>query len=105
MEFLSFGEGQPQSLLKFLIQNLVQIPQDKLQEIGDIAEQVSLPQELVDIATEKFNGIPQYAGYIQNLKQFLYDQSAGASVPVKRDFHAISVDRTIHGYRMSHRVF
>ena len=47
MEFKKFGEGQPYALLKFLVEKIQKVTPEKIEEFGDLAEQVSAPQELV----------------------------------------------------------
>ena len=78
MEFMKFGEGQPWNLLKFLVDNLQQLSPAKKQEFYDLATQVSLPEEVMDMATWKIGDDEELSEYHKNFQQFLYDPSASA---------------------------
>ena len=81
-EFTSFGEGQPGSVLKFLFERIQNLSPEQKKEIEDICEQVSVPEEVLDIAQEKLKEIGEkYAtARIREFKESLYDPSARAAL-------------------------
>ena len=74
-EFTPIGQGQPWNILKFLITNAMKLKPEQVLEIEEVAEQVSVPREICDMADEKLKG-SGLSDYVDVFKEFIYDPSA-----------------------------
>ena len=77
-EFVPIGQGQPWNILKFLITNAQKLEPEQVQEIEEVAEQISLPKQICEMAGKKLTESGRRPGYVKHFKEFIYDPSAAA---------------------------